>query len=332
MLSLQRQIGANMLVSVNYVGNEAHHLLALEPANPGNPALCLSLPGCGPNDENKVFKSTSGQTINGTRGPLGPDFGNVSYEASAGNSDYNALEASVQYTGGRGQFFFSYTFSKSIDNASNFGDEVDPFDPNLLTGLSSFDMRNNLVASYTYRIPFELLFRASNRWTQGWSFSGITRFSSGFPVTLQNPNDTSLIGTPGNGINYLTIDELDYTGAQLDLNHNPRNGKPFFNPLAFALPADNPAIGNTIANTIGDSGRRSFSGPGINNFDLTLQKDLKLTESKSLEFRVEAFNAFNHAQFYGPNAVDGNINNSTFGYIVNAAPPRLVQIMAKIIF
>ena len=97
-------------------------------------------------------------------------------------------------------------------------------------------------------------------------------------------------------------------------------------------PPTTPASGNTIANTIGDSGRRFFSGPGINNFDLTLQKDLKLTESKSLEFRVEVFNAFNHAQFYGPQSVDGNISDSTFGQIVSAAPPRLIQLAAKIAF
>ena len=91
-------------------------------------------------------------------------------------------------------------------------------------------------------------------------------------------------------------------------------------------------MGNTIFNTIGNSGRRFFSGPGINNYDLTVQKNLKLTESKSLEFRIEAFNAFNHAQFYGPLSVDGNINDSTFGQVVSAAPPRLVQFAAKINF
>jgi hypothetical protein len=98
------------------------------------------------------------------------------------------------------------------------------------------------------------------------------------------------------------------------------------------LPADNPAVGDTIGNTIGNSGRRFFSGPGINNFDLTLQKDLKIAESKSLEFRVEMFNAFNHAQFYGPQSVDGNIGDSTFGQVVSAAPPRLIQLAAKFVF
>ena len=332
MLSLQRQIGAGTLLSLDYVANQAHRLEVLEAANPGNPALCLSLPGCGPNGENGVYTDASGATVNGTRGPLGPNFGSVSYQATIGNSSYNALEASIRRTSGRAQFFFSYTYSKSLDDGSNLGDQIDPFDPNLLRGLSSFDMRQDFVASYTYSIPFERLFHATNRWTQGWSVSGITRFSTGFPITLMNPLDTSLIGTFGNGINNLTVDALDRLPGPLDLNQNPRNGQPYFNTAIFQLPADDPTVGNTIFNTIGNSGRRFFSGPGINNFDLTLQKNLKLTESKSFEFRVEAFNAFNHAQFYGPLSVDGNINDSTFGQVVSAAPPRLVQLAAKLNF
>ena len=332
MLSMQRQIGAATLLSLDYVGNQAHRLAVLEAANPGNPALCFSLPGCGPNGEDSVYTSASGATVNGTRGPLGSNFGSVSYQTTIGNSSYNALEASVRHSTGRMQFFISYTYSKSLDQGSNLGDQVDPFDPNLLRGLSSFDMRQDFVASYTYSIPFERLFHADNRWTQGWSISGITRFSTGFPVTLMNPLDTSLIGTFGNGINNLTVDELDRLPGPLDLNHNPRNNQAYFNTAIFQLPLDDPAVGNTIFNTIGNSGRRFFSGPGINNFDLTLQKTLKLTESKSFEFRIEAFNAFNHAQFYGPLSVDGNINDSTFGQVVSAAPPRLVQLAAKINF
>jgi hypothetical protein len=75
-----------------------------------------------------------------------------------------------------------------------------------------------------------------------------------------------------------------------------------------------------------------FSGPGIDNYDLTLQKNLNLTESKLVELRLEAFNIFNHAQFYGPNSVDGNIDSATFGRVVRAAAPRLVQIALKMVF
>jgi hypothetical protein len=338
MLSVQRQLGNNTLLSVSYVGNQAHHLLVLEAANPGNPALCLSLsqanevaPGsatCGPFGESSVYTSASGNVINGTRGPLGPAFGSVSYQASIGNSNYNALQASLHHTSGRLQLFLSYTYSKSIDQASNLGDQVDPFDPHLSRGLSSFDMRQSFVASYSYKLPFERLFSANKLsagqcWTQGWSISGITRFSTGLPVTFYNYEDTSLLGTQGNGINNLAVDELEYTSGPLDLNRNPRNGSPYFNTSLFSLPP---------LGSVGNSGRRLFSGPGIENYDLTLQKSFRLAESKSLDVRLDAFNAFNHAQFYGPDSVDGNISSATFGHVVSAAPPRLLQVALKMFF
>jgi hypothetical protein len=76
-----------------------------------------------------------------------------------------------------------------------------------------------------------------------------------------------------------------------------------------------------------------FYGPGIENFDLTLEKNVRLAESKSLEFRAEAFNAFNHTQFYGPASVDGQVDDAqNFGRIVSAASPRLVQLVGKFSF
>ena len=74
---------------------------------------------------------------------------------------------------------------------------------------------------------------------------------------------------------------------------------------------------------LGNAKRRVFYGPGINNFDLTLQKNVRVAESKYLEFRVEGFNAFNHAQFYGPTSVDGQVEDPNFGQIVSAATPRV---------
>jgi hypothetical protein len=332
MLSLQRQIGTNTLLTMSYVGNQAHHLLVLEAANPGNPALCLSLsqpsqvaPGsatCGPFGESTAYTSATGQVINGTRGPLGPAFGSVSYQTTIGNSNYNALQASLRHTSGPVQVFVSYTYSKSIDQSSNLGDQVDPFDPNLSRGLSSFDMRQNFVASYTWKPPFEHFF-ARKRWTEGWSISGITRYSSGLPVTFYNYEDTSLLGTQGNGINNLAVDELQYTPGPLALNHDPRNENPYFNTSLFSLPA---------LGSVGNSGRRLFSGPGIENYDLTAQKNFRLAESKTLQVRLEAFNAFNHAQFYGPSSVDGNISSVTFGRVVSAAAPRLLQIALRMVF
>ena len=84
--------------------------------------------------------------------------------------------------------------------------------------------------------------------------------------------------------------------------------------------------------TPGNSKRRFFYGPGMDNYDIALAKKLQIAESKSLLFRIEAFNVFNHTQFNGPGSVDGNIGSSTFGNVISAAPPRIMQAALKFIF
>jgi hypothetical protein len=75
----------------------------------------------------------------------------------------------------------------------------------------------------------------------------------------------------------------------------------------------------------GTASRRSFYGPGMENFDIALLKETHFSESNVLEVRLETFNTFNHAQFFGANSVDCNINSSTFGHVISAASPRLMQ-------
>ncbi|MGB6199937.1 MAG: carboxypeptidase regulatory-like domain-containing protein [Candidatus Acidiferrales bacterium] len=333
MLSLERGFGANTVLSLNYVGTQGHRLLVLEEANPGNPSLCLFLsnpanlaPGqtpCGPFGEDSVYTTSTGTVYNGTRGPLGSNFGSNANQATLGNSNYNALQVTLRHSSKHLNVLAGYTFSKSEDDASNVGEEVNPLDPALSEALSAFDVKHNFVVSYTYEIPLERLFRTTNRWTEGWEISGITHFSSGLPVTLVNFGDNSLLGSEPNGINNFGVDEPDYAGGTLDINHNPRNGRPYFNTSLFT---------ENALGTPGTASRRFFYGPGMDNYDMALLKNLRLTESKSLQFRVEAFNIFNHAQFFGPQAVDGNIGSSTFGQVISAAPPRLVQLGAKFLF
>jgi Carboxypeptidase regulatory-like domain/TonB dependent receptor len=332
-LSIERGFGNNTLLSASYVGTQSHHLLVLVEANPGNPALCLQLsnpanlaPGqtpCGPFGESNVFTTASGQVINGTRGPLGPNFGSDTNQATVANSSYNSLQVSLRHTSGPLQMLAAYTYSKSLDQASNLGEQVNPVNASLSRALSAFDLRHNFVVSYNYELPVERLFRARNRWTQGWALSGITRFSTGLPVTLINYGDNSLLGAEPNGINNFGVDEPDVVAGSLHLNHNPRNGQEYFNSSLFS---------NNALGTPGNASRRYFHGPGMENFDMALLKTLPLTESKSLQFRVEAFNLFNHAQFFGPQSVDGNISSGTFGQVVSATAPRLVQVGAKFIF
>jgi hypothetical protein len=295
--------------------------LCLALSNPK--ALAPGSPTCGPFGEDATFVTAGGKTIQGTRGPLGPNFHNNAYDASIGNSNYNALEASLRHTSGRLDLMVSYTFSKSIDQSSSLADPINPFNFRLTRALSAWDLTHNLVTTYRYQLPFEHLLGRAKGWAQGWILSGIIRASSGFPVTLHADGDNSLMGSIPNGVNNHSLDLPDYNGGPLKLNGNPRNGLPYFNVPAFS---DN-ALGSP-----GTASRRSFHGPGTLNFDLALLKSIRLRESKALEFRLEAFNAFNHVQFFGPAAVDGGIDTALFGQVVNAAPPRLMQVALKFTF
>ena len=311
MVSVQRQLSADTLATVSYVGTSSHHLLVLEEANPANPALCLSLgvAQCGP------FNEQAARTI------FGPEFGSVDLQRTIANSSYNALEATLNHRSHGMELLASYTYSKSIDQSAGLPEQVNPVDPSLSRGLSAWDMRHNFVTSFRYQIPKH---RDTEGWASrlemGWAVSGIARLTSGLPVTLMNNNDTSLLGTIPDGINNEGVDTPEWSGGSLHLKTNPRNGAAVFDASQFSLPA---------LGTMGNARRRFFSGPGMENLDAAVMRQFQMRENRSLTFRAEAFNAFNHTQFFGPAAVDGNISSGTFGHAVNAMAPRLMQLALR---
>jgi Carboxypeptidase regulatory-like domain/TonB dependent receptor len=323
-LSIERNLDANTVLELSYVGSEAHHLLVVYSANPGNPALCLSLPGCGPGGENSAYVNSSGQIVPCTRQGLGCAFGNDDYDGSVGNSNYNSFQATVQRRTKNLNVSIAYTYSKSIDNASSLADTGDPFNLQLMRALSAFDLKHNLVATYEYTLPVERFSRHSNRWTQGWSISGITHASTGFPVTLSSSADNSLQGSNPNGVNNRYVDLPDVIPGPLDLGKFTQNGQSYYFNVSLFQPN---ALG-----TPGNASRRYFYGPGSFNTDLALLKSVFVSETKTLQLRLETFNVFNHTQFFGPQAVNGNISSPLFGQLVKAAPPRLMQLAMKFTF
>jgi hypothetical protein len=324
MFSIQRQINERTLLTVSYVGNQGHHILTLGSANPGDPALCLSLPGCGPFGEDSTYTNSVGQTVQGTRVGQGPNYGENTADKSVANSNYNALETTLRYTHHGSQFLLSYTYAKSIDQGSSLGEQLNVIDPRQSRTISAWDLKHDFVGSYTWALPIAALVHKSNRLTEQWSLSGATRFATGFPVTLFDNSDNSLLGTLGNGANNYLLDTPQYLPGPLKINTNGRNGRAAFNTALFT---------EENLGQLGNAKRRVFYGPGISNFDMTLQKGLRLADARSFEFRLEAFNAFNHTQFYGPASVDGQIEDTNnFGKIVSAAAPRLVQLAAKFSF
>jgi len=341
-LSIQRQIGANTVLTTSYVGNQGHRLVTSIEANPANPAMCLYVlnntpagaPTCGQFSETPPFQVTvgpggtsigtstpwvlnSGQVIASVR-PLGPLFDTNPFVSTVANSHYNSLQVSLSHNTGSLSFLAGYTFSKCIDNASGLQDSTNPFNPALSVSLCNFDVKHNFVFSYNWLMPFDRYVSAgwAKKVVGGWSLSGITNFASGLPITMTENDDNSLIGA-----NAIPVDVPNFSGGGAVLaTTNPRKGGTYFNTSLFS---------NELLGQFGNSSRRFFHGPGLNNWNVALLKDTKITESKELQLRFEGFNVFNHAQFQNPT---GEINSSSFGVVTSARDPRIMQVGAKFLF
>jgi hypothetical protein len=332
MLSMQRQLVANTVLTVTYVGTAGRHEMVIDEANPATPSVCLSVsqpnqvaPGsnlCGPFGETGTFTAASNQVIE-ARQQLGPnggtEFGSLGWYRTMGSSSYNALESSLQYSAKRTTILAAYTYSKSMDDSSAPTEQVMPFNPELEHALSAFNVTNNFVTSYSYDLPIDRAFRRQNQFTTGWVLSGITRFSTGFPVTISENDDRSLIGNTSVGPTG-SADEPNIAPGKVLAETNPRKGGTYFDTSLFSL---------ENLGQFGDARRRFFSGPGWDNWDMAVAKNVSLSESKYFDFRFEFFNVFNHAQFGTPS---GLINSSTFGVVTTANNPRIGQIAAKFHF
>ena len=320
-LGFERQLGGNTLLAVNYVGNVGRKLLTNKEANPGDAALCLKLsdpavlaPGqtpCGPGLQGNVYNLADGSVVEGTRPILGINFGSNPYMITAASSSYNSLQTTLKHTSKNYDVLFAYTFSRSFDDASGLNEYTNSIDPRLSRALSLFDVTHNFAASYTVQLPFDRL--VNNRVTRGWAVSGITTFASGLPVNISENDDRSLTAASSDLPNY------DPTVGPLITDRNPRHGNPYFNVNAFS---------QEVLGQFGNSKRRFFHGPGLNNTDLALLRDFHIHESHVIQLRVEAFNIFNHAQFQSPN---GNFTDGpgAFGIVTAANDPRIMQLAIK---
>jgi hypothetical protein len=320
--SIQRELSSNMVMTLAYVGTEGHKLFAQYEANPGDANLCLSLRGsgvakgtlqCGPNQESAVFTRPDGSQVLGTRGPLGFDFGSNTYESTNANSAYNSFQATLERRAANFTFLAAYTFSKAMDNASAFS-TMNFSNFHLSRALSSFDATHNFVISYNYALPFARAGMLPKRLTQGWSVNGITRFATGFPIAISQSGDRSLTGAGG-------VDHPDYVGGLVitpDVRDTPNHQ--YFNKTAFT---------SEVLGAMGDANQRFFHGPGINNWDLGLQKITKIHESQSVQFRAEYFNALEHAQFSNPS---GSFTSGNFGRVTSAKAGRIGQMSLKFLW
>jgi Carboxypeptidase regulatory-like domain len=264
--------------------------------------------------------STPACQVDGTNCPLDgtPVFSNVFAQDTIANSNYNSFQADLEKRFSNGlQLQAAYTYSKSIDQASSFEDLINPFDPRRSRSLSLFDARQRFVVSYYYRLPIPKFSGVKGKLLDDWAVSGITQLQSGFPVHIQNGNDNELTSS----IDFSAAGTPDLVAPFHKLDPRKTPNHLVFDPASFST---------NFIGRYGTARRTICCGPGLNNSDFSVQKEIPFSEQKRFEFRWDIFNIANHTKFYN---VDGNITDgSNFGIAKKVADPRLMQFALKLYF
>jgi hypothetical protein len=252
-----------------------------------------------------------------------PVFTDIFAEDTIASSNYNAFEAMLEKRFSKGlQFQAAYTFSRSIDQASSFEETLDPFSFDSSRALSLFNSAQRFVISYFWDLPIPKHSGWVGKLVNDWAVSGITSFQSGFPIRLSNDSINS--STDSELINsfFFVGTEAPQRVAPFTTLNPKTNGGYWFNGSDFA----SPPLGQFNTGTQ----RTICCGPGLNNTDFAVHKQIAITESKYFQFRGEIFNIANHTQFTNP---DGNLGDGAlFGKITSARDPRLVQFALKLFF
>jgi Carboxypeptidase regulatory-like domain/TonB-dependent Receptor Plug Domain len=352
-LDVQHEMPSHIVATFSYVGSKGTHLgrqsdlnqlfptpLSDNPFLPGQAITsddCDTLTNVGlPNVQGVV----NGQMITGQpainlqtacgndANPYRPFYGigNITRLENKASSIYHAFQLSVRKTVGSLSLSGAYTYSHSIDDSSDRynGDFVNSYDVSANRASSSFDQRHMLNIGYVYDLPFFRKPGLTHSVLGGWQWSGIVAFTTGTPLNITNGTDFGDNAGVGNGVG---------TGSYPDLVGNPHANIPpasavtlssdagfFFNPAAFGIPR---------GLTFGNVGRNFLRNPNRTNFDMALFKHFAIKEKAAFEFRLEAFNVFNHTEWSGPS---GSLGGDGFLEISGSHLSRVIQLGAKFLF
>ncbi|HEY4683271.1 MAG TPA: hypothetical protein VIH17_08475, partial [Candidatus Acidoferrales bacterium] len=306
-LGFQWLLSGDIAATLDYVGTKGTHLSILRNLNQvffnpdGTPTSTLPFPALGP----------------------------IEFRDNVGNSNYHAMELTVErrFRAGLG-FRAAYTLSKSIDSSQEhlFSGGTGSFLQNAHNirerrGPSDFDVRHLFVTSYIYELPFGptrtyVTDGPASHLLRGWRVSGVTTLYGGRPFTIRaSGNDSALGGPRGGGMVSALADCL----GDGSLSRDERSIDRWFDSTAYAVPS--PA-------RLGTCGRNTLYGPGSVNFDFGLARLFDyFGEKRRLEFRWEMFNIFNTAQFGLP---ERNRSSSGVGRISSlSGDPRVMQFALK---
>jgi hypothetical protein len=335
---LQYQITQDTMIEADYVGSFSRKAIATTDLN----APVQSVMQAQFNNGGKVNPDCA-RPLAGCSNPTDPNSSpsgalQVFSDLSSGTSSSNQFQFTVDK---RFSHDFNirgaYTYAHTIDDQSGFRYNssvyTDPFNHRFDRGSANFDIRHRLVISGIWKLPFDRALRNGNgilrKIAEGWEASGIASFQTGTPFTIFSNSNSSqenifldranLVGPiqyfPARSQHTFDTSTATCLGGQA-------TGNFYFNPTAFDC-------GSVPLFSFGNSGRNILRGPGRNNFDLSVGRTFRISESKTIEFRSEFFNAFNHAQFFNPDHSGGSGN---FGQITQARDPRIMQFALKFYF
>jgi outer membrane receptor protein involved in Fe transport len=302
-LTLEHEIKSAM-VQASYVGSLARHVFVGRMQN-----YSIYIPG------QSTLQNEDARRI------YAPNFSGIWGFSSDSSPVYHALQMQVNKRLSKGNtIMVAYSYQKAIDEVST-ADAMSSWigqNPNCRRcdrGLGDYDIRNRLVASWVWELPF--LRQQTNLFSKvlgGWEFSGIATLQSGMPINITSGRDNSLLGVSADRPNVLGPAALDSGRATADrLNQ-------YFNTAMFTA---------NLPGQFGNVGRNTLIGPGKENFDLSLHKRFRFMERKALDVRWDTFNSLNHAQFSNPS---GSQSSSSFGKITSAGDGRIMQVALRIEF
>lgn len=309
-LSVEHQFGSNLMLTLAYVGMKGTHLYQSINMNPA-----VYIPGtCGSSPCSTEANTQQRRVYNW--------MGRIEQERTDAYSNSNALQFTLEKRMSHGiTLLSSYTWAHSLGLAGPQTSEGaggngprDPYDWALNYGNLGYDIRNNWVTSFVWDLPVPKMQNVFARLgLDGWEFTGIQTVHSGFPFTVTSGIDNSLTNLSGD------------TASQIGpaaLTGGPRGQRiaKWFDTSSFVV--------NPIG-TFGTAGINTMTGPGTYAFDMGLFKNFRIRETQRLQFRFEAFNAFNHAVLNNPNAT---VTNPTFGRITSAGDPRVMEFALKYFF
>jgi hypothetical protein len=327
--NIQRQLTPNDLFTVAYVGNVGRSLTLEHDIN----LVPLGLPHDVQDEIINGADTYPYQPFQGFRGIVVTD--------QIARSNYNALQTSFRHQVAQGlNFGVAYTWSHAIDNAGSQYDRQTLDEHNLFRwrGNSSLDRRHMLILNYVYDLPF---FKNAAGWLKnafgGWQVSGITTFMTGTPLNI-GCGLSGLESGVGGGVKCNTVGEQSGKSTVQHGVYGPT--VQWFNVNAFTQPTLDQLYADNQPGMFGYGGRNTIIGPGRNNWDLSLFKNVSLGEQRSIQFRFETFNSWNHTQWREVNTGCSDTvaagqpcgTAGEFGQVTRAWDPRLIQLGLKITF